>query len=269
MAIPSTTEMPATEIPQEALPCLILAKTESGATVEVASAAICSFAKQPGLLKPVLLLKLLRPKIVERYPDGPEFDSMGPLEDREGEPFIIRGKGQVPEKMRDDEPGPSNRKRPREPDYDADDEDSDARSHPNLKKTRCYVIVSDEEEEPDTPEDDKTKDPDYNPFFKDDDDLFQGPRGKREEAAENPEMTKEESVGSNAEEKPPKPIRQPFKDIHGDDGFVEDDWYEPRGPESLPYHYSEKDVQYILKRRAEKRAAAEEKEVIDLTGDSD
>ena len=268
MAIPSTTEMPATEIPQEALPCLILAKTESGATVEVASAAICSFAKQPGLLKPVLLLKLLRPKIVERYPDGPEFDSMGPLEDREGEPFIIRGKGQVPKKMRDDEPGPSNRKRPREPDYDADDEDSDARSHPNLKKTRRYVIVSDEEEEPDTPEDDKTKDPDYNPFFKDDDDLFQGPRGKREEAAENPEMTKEESVGSNAEEKPPKPIRQPFKDIHGDDGFVEDDWYEPRGPESLPYHYSEKDVRHILKRRAEKRAAAAGKEVIDLTGDS-
>ena len=96
MAIPSTTEMPATEIPPEALPCLILVKTESGAMVKVASVAICSFTKQLGLLKPVLLLKLLLPKIVERYLDGPEFDSMGPLEDREGEPFIIRGKGQVP-----------------------------------------------------------------------------------------------------------------------------------------------------------------------------
>ena len=154
MAIPSTTKMPATEIPQEALPCLILAKTESGGTVEVATTAICSFAKQPGLVKPVLMLRLLRLKIVERYPDGPEFDSMEPLEDREGEPFIIRGKGQVPEKMRDDEPGPSNQKRSREPDYNEDDEDSDARSHPNLKKPRRYVIVSDEEEEPSEPEDD-------------------------------------------------------------------------------------------------------------------
>ena len=269
MVIPSTTEMPATEIPQEALPCLILAKTESGVTVEVASTAICSFAKQPGLLKSVLLLKLLHPKIVERYPDGPEFDSMGPLEDREGEPFIIRGKGQEPEEMRDDELGPSNRKRPREPDYNADDEDSDARSHPGLKKARHYVIVSDEEEEPDTPEDDKTRDPDYNPFFKDDDDLFRGSRRKREEAVENQEMIKEESVGSNAEEKPPEPIKQPFKDIHGDNGFVEDDWYEPRGPDSLPYHYSERDIQHIRRRRAEKRAAVAEKEVINLTGDSD
>ena len=170
----------------------------------------------------------------------------------------------------------SNRKRPRESDYEADednddddDDDSDARSHPNVKKTRRYEIVSDEEEEPGTSEDDKTKDPDYNPFFKNYEDMFRDPRKKREEAARNQEMTKEESVGSNTEEKPPEPIRQPFKNIHGDDGFVEDDWYEPRGPESLPYHYSEKDVRYILKRRAEKRAAAEEKEVIDLTGNSD
>ena len=93
MAIPLTTKMLATEIPQEALPCLILAKTKSGRTVGVASTAICSFTKQPGLLKPVLLLKLLCLKIVERYPDGLEFDDVEPLEDREGEPFIIRGKG--------------------------------------------------------------------------------------------------------------------------------------------------------------------------------
>ena len=160
MAIPSATEMPATEIPQEALPCLILAKNESGGTVEVASTTISSFTKQPGLLKPILLLKLLRPKIVEKYPDGLEFDDMEPLEDREGEPFIIRGKGEIPEKIRDYEPGISNPKRPREPNYDADDEDSDARSHPNLKKPRSYVIVSDEEEEPGEPEDDKRQDQD-------------------------------------------------------------------------------------------------------------
>ena len=40
---------------------------------EVASAAMCSFIKQPGMVKPILLLRLLCPKIVERYPDGPEF----------------------------------------------------------------------------------------------------------------------------------------------------------------------------------------------------
>ena len=80
-------------------------------------------------------------------------------------------------------------------------------------------------------------------------------------------MTKEESIGSNAEEKPPEPIRQPFKDIHGDDGFVEDGLVRAeRDQDSLPYHYSEKDIQHILRRRAEKRAAAEEKEVIDLDG---
>ena len=104
------------------------------------------------------MLRLLRPKIIERYSDGPEFDYMRPVEDREGEPFIIRGEGEM---MRDDEPGPSNRKRPRESNYEADDDDddddSDARSHPNVKKTRRYEIVLDEEEEPGTPEDDKTK----------------------------------------------------------------------------------------------------------------
>ena len=225
MPIPSVDKMATTDIPQEALPCLILAKTESGETVEVASAAMCSIARHQGLLKPVLMLRLLRPKIIERYPDGPEFDYVRPIEDREGEPFIIRGEGEM---MRNDEPGPSNRKRPRESDYEADDDnddddDSDARSYPNVKKTRRYEIVSDEEEELGTPEDDKTKDLDYNPFFKNYEDMFWDPRKKREEAARSPEMTKEESIGSNAEEKLLEPIRQPFKDIHGGDGYVEDD----------------------------------------------
>ena len=211
------------------------------------------------------MLKLLRPKIVERYPDGPEFDYMKPMEDREGEPFIIRGEGEM---MRDEEPGPSNRKRPREPDYEADDEDSDARSHPKVKEPKHHAIVSDEEEEPSEPEDDRDQDPDYNPFVNEEA-LPQDPRRKREEAARSPKMTKEESIGSNTEEKPPKPVRQPFKNIDEDEWYVEDDWYEPRGPDSLRYHYPEETVQYIIKRRAEKRAKALENEVIDLTGDSD
>ena len=80
---------------------------------------------------------------------------MEPLEDREGEPFIIRGKDKMMEKIRDDELGLSNRKRPRESDYKADDKDTHARSHPNLKKPRRSIIMSDEEEEePVEPEDD-------------------------------------------------------------------------------------------------------------------
>ena len=43
--------------------------------------------------------------------------------------------------MRDEEPGPFNRKRPRKPDYKAGNEDSDARSHPNMKKSKRYVIM--------------------------------------------------------------------------------------------------------------------------------
>ena len=61
----------------------------------------------------------------------------------------------------------------------------------------------------------------------------------------------------------------PFREVNEDEFFVEDDWYELKGPDSLRYHYSEKDVQRILRERAEKRAAKAEKEIIDLTGDSD
>ena len=39
--------------------------------------------------------------------------------------------------MRDDEPGPSNRKRPREPDYDADDEDSERKVASQLEKVEA------------------------------------------------------------------------------------------------------------------------------------
>ena len=235
MPIPSTEEMAATSIPQESLPCIILAKTENGETVEVATAARCPFVQHPGLVKPVLMLRLFRPKIVERYPTSPEFEDLTPLSDHKGEPFIIKEKVQMQEKMRDDEPGPSNRKRQRNNGYEADDEDSDARLHLNLKKTRRYVTVSDEEEEPGTLKHDKTRDPDYNPFFKDDDDLFRYPKKKQEEAARDLRVKKEESAGSNDEE---KPLKGPFQEVNEDEFFVEEDWYDPRGPDSLRYHYS-------------------------------
>lgn len=223
-------------------------KTESGGTIEVASVAMCSFTKHPGLVKPVLLIRLLCPKIVERYPNGQEFDDVEHLEDREGEPFIIRGKGKMPERMRDDELGLFNWKRPRSAGYKADDEDSDARLHPNLKRPKRYVIVSNEEEKPSEPEDDTTGDLDYSPFFKDEATLFQDPREKWEESAQSLMMTKEESIGSNAEEKPPRVIGQLFKEVNENNGFVEHDWYEPSGTDSLWYHYSEDKVEYILRR---------------------
>ena len=212
--------MAATDIPQKSFPCIIFAKMDSGESVEVATAARCSFVQHPGLVKPVLMLRLLRPKIVERYPTSPEFEDLMPLSDHEGEPFIIKEKVQMQEKMRDDEPRALNRKRQWNNGYEADDEDSDVRPHPNLKKTRRYVIILDEEEEPGTPEDDKTRDPDYNPFFKDDDDLFRYPKKKQEEAAKDPRVRKEESTGSNDED---KPLKAPFKEVNEDDGFVEDD----------------------------------------------
>lgn len=138
--------------------------------------------------------------------------------------------------MRDDKPGPSNQKRPKESDYEADEKYSDARLHPNLKRPKHYVIVSDMEEEPSEPEDDRNQDPDYNPFF--DEPLFRDLKKTHKKVARGPSVKKEESIVSNAEEKPLKRIGQPFKEVNEDVGFVEDDWYELRGADSLRYHYS-------------------------------
>ena len=55
-------------------------------------------------------------------------------------------------------------------------------------------------------------------------------------------MQKEESTRSNSKEKPPEEIGQPFKEVNEDDGFVENDWYDPRGINSLRYYYSQEDV---------------------------
>lgn len=54
----------------------------------------------------------------------------------------------------DDQQCPSNWKRPRESNYAVDNDNSDAKSQPNIKKPKPYVIVLDEEEEPGEPEDD-------------------------------------------------------------------------------------------------------------------
>lgn len=81
-------------------------------------------------------------------------------------------------------------------------------------------------------------------------------------------MKKEESIVSNSTGKALEDEGYPFKKINGDDTFVEDDWYEPRGTYSLRYHYSRDGVQHILEKHAENWGAAK-KEIIDLTGDSD
>ena len=58
-------------------------------------------------------------------------------------------------------------------------------------------------------------------------------------------MKKKESTGSNSEE---KLLKGAFKEMNEDDGFAGDDWYEPRGTDSLKYHYSEENVHCILKK---------------------
>lgn len=111
--------------------------------------------------------------------------------------------------------GPSNWKRPTTTGYKADDEDSNTMSHPNSKRPRRNVIVSDEEEEPSEPENDKNREQDYNPFFNEP--LFGDlERRTREEAARGPKV-EEESIAFNSKDKPPREIRQPFKRVNEDD----------------------------------------------------
>ena len=72
-------------------------------------------------------------------------------------------------------------------------------------------------------------------------------------------MTKEESITFNSAKKALEDEGYPFERIneYGDHGFVEDDWYEPRGTDSPRCHYLESDIQYILQKFVEKRAAKE------------
>ena len=83
-------------------------------------------------------------------------------------------------------------------------------------------------------------------------------------------MTKEENIASNSTKKPLEDKQCPFKKISEDvyewDGYVKEDWYKPRGIDSLHYHYSEDDAQYILRICTEKWGVAVKKEVIGFNG---
>lgn len=95
-----------------------------------------------------------------------------------------------------------------------DDEDGDARLHPNLKKPKRYIIVSEKEDESGETEDDKGQDPNYNLFF-DEDTLFQDPRRTHKKATQDL-MKKEESVASNSTEKLLEDEGYSFKKVNQD-----------------------------------------------------
>lgn len=71
---------------------MILATIENDRTVKVVSMAKCSITRNLGIVKLLLLPRLHRPRIMERYLTSPEFEDVEPLLDHEGEPFIIREK---------------------------------------------------------------------------------------------------------------------------------------------------------------------------------
>lgn len=54
-------------------------------------------------------MQFIRPRIIQRYPAEITFDDVEPLEDREGEPLTMTGKGILEEDvMEENDPGPSN-----------------------------------------------------------------------------------------------------------------------------------------------------------------
>ena len=83
-------------------------------------------------------------------------------------------------------------------------------------------------------------------------------------------MTKDENIAFNTATKVVEDKGYTFRRINEDvdDGFVEDNWQKPRGTNNLKYHYSESDVQYILKKCAKKQVVAT-RGVIYLIGNSD
>ena len=138
------------------------------------------------------------------------------------------------------------------------------------RKPKRYVIVSKEEEdESGKPEDDQDRNPDHNPFWWED--LVLGapkdPRGSYTRPVNDKRGKHCVQPMEKALEEKGYPFKKINEDVYESDGYVEEDWYEPRGTYSLHYHYSEDDIQYIFWRRAEKRGALAKKEVIDLTGD--
>lgn len=73
--------MAITIVSLEELPCIIIATTETSKTIEIANKAQCSISHFPNLVKPVVFVKLLSLKIVERYPTEPKFEEVKLLED--------------------------------------------------------------------------------------------------------------------------------------------------------------------------------------------
>lgn len=66
----------------------------------------------------------------------------------------------------------------------------------------------------------------------------------------------EESVESTFAEKLMEDKGYAFKkigkDVYKSHRYVEKDWYEPKGTDSIWYHYLGEDIQYILRWHAEK-----------------
>ena len=78
---PSINDMATFNVLIEALPCVILVMLETNEIVEVASMTQCSIDLYPGLVKPIIFIKLRRTRIKECNPTGIMSDDMGLLED--------------------------------------------------------------------------------------------------------------------------------------------------------------------------------------------
>ena len=103
------------------------------------------------------------------------------------------------------------------------------------KKTKWYVIKSEEEDESGEQEDAKDLDPNYNLFFYEET-LFWDPQ-RTQEAKKGLKMKKKESVASNSMERALDNEGYPFKkiieDVYECDGYAEEDRLEPKDTNSL------------------------------------
>lgn len=126
--------------------------------------ADCTLIKHPDITRPIIMMKLLRPRVAHCHPLGEVFENIEPLDMNRRNPLEMeQGERQISkesEATEEQAPRPSNRKRKRE-NYDADNEDSDAQSQHQVKKRRTYVIPSESDEKSKKTKDDIGKDPNY------------------------------------------------------------------------------------------------------------
>ena len=100
-------DMVAINVPLEALPYIILAMQEISGTMETATMVQCWTSQHLSLVKSVILIELLKPRIVECYLMGQHSITRSFLEDQKGGPFIAEGAGtSEDQKMMDNEPKP-------------------------------------------------------------------------------------------------------------------------------------------------------------------